>query len=254
MPGAGIWPCVGVPGGFDVASFLDEFAGLAGQKGFTRRILCETAAGPLLAWERLDGEPPAYVSAGMHGDEPAGPLAALELLRSGALDEGSWLLCPALNPAGLAAGTRENPEGIDLNRDYLNRSSLEVRHHAAWMENLPCPRLFVSLHEDWESTGFYFYEINLDEDRPERAASILKAVEPWFPAEPATLIDEHEIRSAGWIYHVPEADMPTDWPEAIFLAKRGCPVSFTFETPSANCLHDRTAAHVAAVKAALAFR
>ena len=91
-------------------------------------------------------------------------------------------------------------------------------------------------------------------DRPERAASILKAVEPWFPAEPATLIDEHEIRSAGWIYHVPEADMPTDWPEAIFLAKRGCPVSFTFETPSANCLHDRTAAHVAAVKAALAFR
>ena len=99
MPGAGIWPCVGVPGGFDVASFLDEFAGLAGQKGFTRRILCETAAGPLLAWERLDGEPPAYVSAGMHGDEPAGPLAALELLRSGALDEGSWLLCPALNPA-----------------------------------------------------------------------------------------------------------------------------------------------------------
>ena len=86
------------------------------------------------------------------------------------------------------------------------------------------------------------------------SASIQKAVEPWFPAEPATLIDEHEIRSAGWIYHVPEADMPTDWPEAIFLAKRGCPVSFTFETPSANCLHDRTAAHVAAVKAALAFR
>ena len=100
----------------------------------------------------------------------------------------------------------------------------------------------------------YFYEINLGEDRPERAASILKAVEPWFPTEPATVIDEHEIRSAGWIYHVPEADFPNDWPEAIFLAKRGCPVSFTFETPSANCLQDRAAAHVAAVNAALAFR
>ena len=254
MPGASLWPSSSVPDGFDVASFLGGFAELAGRKGFTRKLLCETAAGPVLAWERLNGEAPAYLSSGMHGDEPAGPLAMLELLRSGNFDEGSWLLAPALNPTGLAAGTRENAEGIDLNRDYLNRSSPEVASHAAWMEGLPCPRIFASLHEDWESTGFYFYEINLGEDRPDRAASILKAVEPWFPVEPATVIDEHEIRSAGWIYHVPEADAPSDWPEAIFLAKLGCPISFTFETPSANCLNDRAAAHVAAVKAALAFR
>jgi len=253
MPGAALWPCSSVPDGFDVTAFLGEFTELARKKGFTRRLLSETAAGPLLAWERLEEGTPGYISAGMHGDEPAGPLAALELLRSGALDEGSWLICPALNPTGLAAGTRENAEGLDLNRDYLSRSSSEVRTHAAWMEGLPCPRIFVSLHEDWESTGFYFYEINLGEDRPDRAASILKAVEPWFPAEPATVIDEHDIRSAGWIYHVPEADVPKHWPEAIFLAKRGCPVSFTFETPSANCLNLRTAAHVAAVTAALAF-
>lgn len=254
MRGAALWPCFRVPDGFDVVTFLSEFTELAGKRGFTRRTLGETAAGPLLAWERLNGEAPAYVSAGMHGDEPAGPMAMLELLRSGALDEGSWLVCPALNPDGLAAGTRENAAGLDLNRDYLTRSSSEVRLHTAWMEGLPCPRIFMSLHEDWESTGFYFYEINLGEDRPERAASILKAVEPWFPAEPATVIDDHDIRSAGWIYHVPEADAPTNWPEAIYLAKRGCPVSFTFETPSANCLATRAAAHVAAVKAALAFR
>ena len=254
MPGAAIWPCSGVPGGFELAAFLDEFSALAGRKGFTRRALCETEAGPLLVWERLGEELPAYISAGMHGDEPAGGIGGLELLRSGMLDEGSWLLAPALNPTGLAAGTRENAAGLDLNRDYLSRGSEEVRAHAGWMESLPCPGIFASLHEDWESSGFYFYEINLGEDRPERAASILRAVEPWFPAEPATVIDEHEIRSSGWIYHVPEADVPSAWPEAIFLAKRGCPVSFTFETPSANCLRDRTAAHVAAVKAALAFR
>lgn len=254
MPGVALWPCSSVPEGFDVTAFLGEFTELADKKGFTRRVLCEVAAGPVLAWERLNGEMPAYISAGMHGDEPAGPHAMLELLRSGTFDEGSWLLAPALNPDGLAAGTRENAAGIDLNRDYLNRSSSEVRTHAEWMEGLPCPRIFASLHEDWESTGFYFYEINLGEDRPDRAESILKAVEPWFPAEPATIIDEHEIRSTGWIYHVPEADLPANWPEAIFLAKRGCPVSFTFETPSANCLKDRAAAHVAAVTAALAFR
>lgn len=239
-------------GGFDVGSFLGEFGELAAGKGFARRHLCDTAAGPLLAWERLESGPPDYVSAGMHGDEPAGPLAALELLRSGQLDTGSWLVCPALNPSGLAAGTRENEGGHDLNRDYLTLHTSEVRTHAAWLASLPCPRLFTSLHEDWESSGFYFYEINLGDDRPDRAAAILEAVKPWFPPEPATLIDEHEIRSSGWIYHVPEADAPENWPEAIFLAKRGCPVSFTFETPSANCLKDRVAAHVAAVKAAIA--
>ena len=42
-----------------------------------------------------------YLSAGIHGDEPAGPLALLELIRSDALprDAHVWL-CPCLNPTG----------------------------------------------------------------------------------------------------------------------------------------------------------
>jgi predicted deacylase len=234
----------------EVRKFLDDFGALAAARGFSARTLCGTAAGPLVAWERPGDTPPAYLSAGMHGDEPAGPLAALELLRQGAFDHGPWLLCPALNPTGLAAGTRDNAEGIDLNRDYWNRRTPEVRAHAGWLESLPCPRIFLSLHEDWETSGFYFYEINLDEDRPERAEAIFRAVEPWFTVEPAAMIDGHDIRGPGWIYHAAEADLPENWPEAIFLAKRGCPVSFTFETPSAMRLEDRVAAQVAAVKAA----
>lgn len=236
---------------FDLAAFLDEFGALAAARGFAPRELCATPAGPLVVWERGRG-PAAYLSAGMHGDEPAGPLAALELLRAGSFDAGPWLLCPALNPTGLTAGTRDNAEGIDLNRDYWNRRSKEVRAHAAWLESLPCPQLFCSLHEDWESSGFYLYEINLAEDRPDRVASIFNAVAPWFAPEASTLIDGHEIRAPGWIYHAAEADLPDDWPEAIFLAKRGCPLSFTYETPSAMALNDRVAAQMAAVRAALA--
>lgn len=238
---------------FDLAGFLDEFGALAVAKGFAQRTLCDTPAGPLVIWERANDEPAAYLSGGMHGDEPAGALAVLELLKQGAFDSGAWRLCPAVNPTGLAAGTRHNSDGIDLNRDYLSRGTAEVQAHAAWLESLPYPHLFISLHEDWESTGFYFYEINLGGDRPDRARVILDAVEPWFSREPADLIDGHGIREKGWIYHPAEADFPNDWPEAIFLAKLGCPVSFTFETPSANCLEDRIAAHVAAVKAAIRF-
>lgn len=233
--------------GIDVIGFLEEFGALAADRGFTRYQLAETSAGPVVVWEKPGSGP--YLSAGMHGDEPAGPLAALELLREGFFDGRPWIVCPALNPTGLAAGTRANAAGVDLNRDYLALRSPEVAAHTAWLAGRPAPTLFVSLHEDWESTGFYFYEINQGPDQPERAAAILAAVRPWMMTEPAAKIDDHDIRSPGWIYHPAEADAPEHWPEAIFLAKRGCPVSFTFETPSAALLEDRVAAHMAAVRA-----
>lgn len=234
----------------DPAAFLREFRSEAEGRGFRSEALADTPAGPLLAFHAPVSPEAGYLSAGIHGDEPAGPLAALELLKQGAFDEG-WTLCPALNPTGLAAGTRDNAAGTDLNRDYLRRRSAEVAAHAAWLESRPVPGLFVSLHEDWESSGFYFYEINLGEDRPQRAAAILGAVAPWFPPEPEASIDDHDTREPGWIYHAAEADLPDHWPEAIFLAKLGCPLSFTFETPSSARLMDRVAAHAAAVGAAV---
>ncbi len=235
---------------FDPLAFLKQFGDEARHRGLTALRLAETAAGPVMAYTPSSPEGARYLSAGIHGDEPAGPLAALELLRGGQLDDG-WIICPALNPTGLAAATRENAEGVDLNRDYLRLETAEIRAHAAWLESMVTPQAFVSLHEDWECSGFYFYEINLGEDRPERAQAILDAVTPCFPPEPEASIDDHDTREPGWIYHGAEADLPHDWPEAIYLAKRGCPISFTFETPSSKELTKRIAAHVAAFKAAM---
>ena len=92
----------------------------------------------------------------------------------------------------------------------------------------------------------YFYEINLKDDQPQRAAEILEAVAVSFAPESGPDIDGHEAREPGWIYHDAEADLPDDWPEAIYLAKQGCPLSFTFETPSQAVLVTRVAAHVSA--------
>jgi hypothetical protein len=235
---------------FDPAAFLREFRAEAEQRGFVTDELTPTPAGPVLGFTSSVKGNSSYLSAGMHGDEIAGPLAALELLKSGFFEQDlAWTICPALNPTGLAANTRENADGIDLNRDYLLRETQEVLAHAEWLESRPCPQRFFSLHEDWESSGFYFYEINLGEDCPQRAAAIIDAVRPWFPPEPEALIDDHEARAPGWIYHAADADFPDLWPEAIFLAKQGCPVSFTFETPSSLDLESRIAAHIAAVKA-----
>jgi hypothetical protein len=233
--------------------FLATFAEAAEAAGFIAHRFGCTAAGDLIAWEKPGDGPRIYLSAGIHGDEPAGPLALLELVKTGAFGpDASWALCPALNPTGLAAGTRANAEGEDLNRDYWVRKTREVSGHVAWLQAWGIPERFVSLHEDWETSGFYFYEINCGEDHPPRAKTIFDAVAPWFPPEPAALIDDHEIREPGWIFHAAEADLPDHWPEAIFLAKSGCELSFTFETPSSAPLPDRVAAHVAAVKAVIA--
>ncbi len=236
---------------FKWPEFLHDFAHEVEAAGFHAERLGDTAAGPLMAWELPSDGPRIYLSAGMHGDEPAGPLALLELLRSGFLTPSAhWLICPALNPTGLAACRRENAGGIDLNRDYWIRSTAEVAAHAAWLDARPAPDLFISLHEDWETGGFYFYEINLRVDDPERARAIIAATGEWFHPEPGPEIDGHESREPGWIYHAAEPDLPEGWPEAIYLAKMGCPLSFTFETPSRAALPARVAAHVAAVKVA----
>lgn len=237
----------------DWHSFQTAFRSVAEASGFSAAVLMEFDAGPMIAWERPANCPKVYLSAGIHGDEPAGPLALLELLRGGFFNQDiHWSICPTLNPSGLAAGTRENAESVDLNRDYWIRGSREVIAHAAWLDVMDVPDLFISLHEDWETSGFYFYEINLGKDRPERAARILESVSPWFSPEAGPQVDGHDVRTDGWIYHEAEADVPEGWPEAIFLAKKGCPLSFTFETPSRAPLYQRVAAHAAAVRAACA--
>src|SRR5438552_9917534 len=54
-----------------------------------------------------------YISAGIHGDEPAGPLAIRQLLEEDQwpAEVSLWVL-PCLNPSGSAVHRRDNSEGI----------------------------------------------------------------------------------------------------------------------------------------------
>ena len=172
--------------------------------------------------------PLVYLSTGVHGDEPAGPESLLYLLEKGLLDkELSFYICPMLNPLGFELGTRENAQGKDLNRDYFHLKNAEVLGHVKWLEkqmSKAVPDLFISLHEDWESEGFYFYEINLVDNEStslKRYDHMVKKIEAVMPMEQAELIDDHEIRELGWIYHHSEADFIECWPEAIYMAKNG---------------------------------
>lgn len=220
------------------------------KNGFSASILSETSAGATYGYTRFQAasSPIIYLSSGLHGDEPAGPSAVIEMAKRGFRMDCNWIICPALNPVGLNFSKRENAQGDDMNRDYLMRMSYEVANHVKWLEARPVPNLFISLHEDWESTGYYFYEVNSGWDIPGRAVELLNSIRSIMPIEPSYEIDGFKIRELGWIYHDYHLTLEKFWPEAVYFAKRGCTSAFTLESPSSYFpLETRVSAHIAAV-------
>jgi protein MpaA len=229
------------------------FGAAAHAAGFRVEKFGETPSGPLLALtKRTAGpRPRIYLSAGIHGDEPAPPLALLKLLERGFFDARAiWFICPLLNPVGLARGTRENANGIDLNRDYRNPASAEIRAHVAWLQRQPRFDLALVVHEDWEAKGFYLYELNRTQ-QPSLAEPILEAVRATCPIELAEQIDG--FPASGGIIR-PEGD-PTKremWPESIYLHAHHTRLSYGFETPSTLPLEQRITTLCTAIETAVA--
>jgi hypothetical protein len=191
-----------------------------------------------------------YLSTGIHGDEPAGPLAMLQLLEEDRWpgDAALWI-CPCLNPTGFPLNQRENAQGIDQNRDYRHLSSAEVRAHVAWLERQPPFDLVLCLHEDWESQGFYLYELNPD-SRPSLAEKIIQAVAKVCPIDLSPMIEGREARNGIIRPQITLADRP-QWPEAFYLSMHKTRLSYTLEAPSDFPLPTRVAALVSAARAAL---
>jgi len=191
-----------------------------------------------------------YISAGIHGDEPAGPLAALHLVQENRWpDNVEVFLVPCLNPAAFVMNKRENTEGIDLNRDYLNSKSAEIRAHIAWLDRQPSFDLYLCLHEDWESHGFYLYEQNPDQ-RPSFAEKIIAAVKPVCPVDMAEMIEGRPAHGGIIRPNILPKDRP-DWPEAFYLISHKARQGYTLEAPSDFALPTRVNALVAAVQAAV---
>src|SRR5919197_1692938 len=73
----------------------------------------------IVAYERGDRTAPVTLVVGViHGNETAG-LAVIRRLRTMPLPPRVYLwLVPTVNPEGLAAGTRQNAHGVDLNRHW----------------------------------------------------------------------------------------------------------------------------------------
>ncbi len=234
--------------------FISAFDQAAHDAGFIRENFGEIQSFALNAYRRADPSrsPRVYLSAGIHGDEPAPPWALLNLMREGFFDTRcTWFLCPMLNPTGFAARTRENHAKVDLNRDYKSPQSTEAAQHITWLRQQPQFDLVICLHEDWESTGFYLYELNPDQ-RSTLANAMIRAARTLMPIEAATIIDGREIDEPGIIRPIADPLLRETWPEAIYLRNFHSTLNYTIETPSALPLDLRIATQCAVLRQALA--
>ncbi len=188
------------------------------------------------------------IFAGIHGDEPAGTLAAH------ALADWAWTmprdlagfelhLYPMCNPTGIVANTRHSWAGLDLNREFWCGSQ---QHEVQQLEaELRAERydVIIALHEDDTSDGLYGFVSGdlLSEHLLEPA---LAAASRLLPRNEACTIDGFPA-SRGIIregYPGILSAPPEQRPRALEMV---------FETPFHAPLHLRVEASVVAVQTSL---
>jgi murein peptide amidase A len=233
----------------DVARLLARWQQVARAAGLDWRVLHETEGWPVVALRHPGArEDVLYLSTGVHGDEPGAVLGLLEWAEENTalLAEERVLIFPVFNPAGLAANTRADAAGLDLNRAFHDTAH---PHIAAWLREVEGVhfRAALCLHEDYDAQGLYCYEINAGEFIAE---SLMEACAPVIPRD-ARLEIEGRAACGGIIQmHEPPEGIPGE-PEALALFRRGTPVTLTFETPSEFALTDRADAHAQFVRSFL---
>jgi protein MpaA len=238
----------------DIRAVLNDIEITAQSHGWTTEVFHAHADFQWLALRRpsLVTRHPSriYLSTGTHGDEPAGPLAALRLIQENRWPENVEIfLLPCLNPTGFTLNRRENADGFDLNRDYRHPKAAESRAHIAWLERQLKFDLYLCLHEDWESHGFYLYEQNPD-NKLSLAGKIIEAVRKVCPVDLSESIEGRPAQNGIVRPNIDPRSRP-DWPEAFYLVSHKSRQGYTLEAPSDFPLATRVNALVAAVNAAV---
>jgi len=237
----------------DYCQLLQRWQGLVAKNPFLQLSIFGEAEGyPLAAVESqrwVDAVPSIYLSAGIHGDEPAGVEGLLQWASEeiGALGDWNWQIFPCLNPWGLERNIRCDGGGHDLNRCFNSRRIPQIKAQLTLMKGRHYD-LAVCLHEDYDSRGFYLYEIA--SQRPYWGESLCSDVAMVIPPDSRLSIDGHKARE-GLIRRRISPDLLKGHPEAFVLHFHHAKRTFTLETPSEEGLCRRVLLHKKFLSAAV---
>jgi len=111
-----------------------------------------------------EGDETILILGGLHGNEPKGTYACLEILAN--LTKSEWLLreyrfvvIPLCNPDGAAEFRRRNSRNVDLNRDFYDFSQPETQA-VREVFSKSSPVLLIDVHESWGGEPIIIYASN----------------------------------------------------------------------------------------------
>ena len=200
----------------------------------------------------LEAEEGIYLSAGIHGDEPASTegLYLWAELNLKYLRRLPLFILPGLNPWGLIHNRRVDAEGRDLNRSYHLDNVSQIKAHKELLKGYSFS-LAMCLHEDYDAQGVYLYEVRQrgSADRP-IGSELLTAAGYYVPVDLRKKIEGRKALQGSIKRRIRRKQFPV-MPEAAYLAFNHSEHTITFETPSEYELGARVQAQAAAVQRAV---
>ena len=234
----------------DYRHLVQRWKRVARDAGLKLVELARAGAYPIYVLETPDAaNDPAglYLSAGIHGDEPAAPEALvcwaelhLAALTRRARHPLPLMILPCLNPWGLVNNQRAEEKGRDLNRIFDRVKVPPVGELRRLLQGRRF-ELAVTMHEDYDARGIYLYE--LARRPPDLGADLLKAVSEILPVDTRTRIDGRPAKNGVMLRRANLERIPLH-PEGIHLYLYQCDRVLTFETPSEFSIARRVDAQV----------
>jgi hypothetical protein len=236
----------------DYKLLIKKWRALVRKNGWKIKKIAESADMPI--YEVFSGKEDSgnlvYISAGIHGDEPASVWALYSWfeMQSESHDELSFMIFPCLNPFGLINNIRFDSDGDDLNRSW---GSTEKSLISQIIERTK-PFSFsmaINLHEDYDANGIYLYESLDGKMRDDLALQILTSGSKYIPVDSRKKIEGRWSKN-GIIRPSPSSLPKEGLPEAAFLQRGKAKRTLVLETPSEYDLRQRIKAQVAMIQKA----
>ncbi len=231
-------------------ALIQRWRAVARKAGLRLQRLAQAREDPVyfLKTPALTTEGGIYISAAIHGDEPASSEALITWAEKHTQRLARWplLLFPCLNPWGLRNNIRLDANGVDLNRTF----HLDDQTVITALKRIAAPHQFdlaLMLHEDYDGEGFYLYEIK--RHLPFWGEDLLAIARRHIAIDPRKKIDGRKAHDGLIRRRFDRALFERiGFPEAIWLHDQHARRALTIETPSEFALAQRVRAHVAVLE------